>query len=94
MRTDGGTTQSASSTCNRQINTYPKHFILMPVKHMCHETAMRPERLSRHHVHHALLLLRHIANMIAVGIHDDVLVGLFKTNHHIHELQLPLHHQT
>lgn len=51
----------------------------MLVKDMRHETAMRPEPLSGHHIGHAFLLLGHIAYMIPTCIHDHVFIGLLKT---------------
>lgn len=58
---------------------YSKDFILMTVKHMSHKAPMGPEPLSSHHVAHASFLLRHVAYMVSVCVHDHILVGLFES---------------
>ena len=52
---------------------------------------MGTEHLPSHHVSHAKLSLRHIANVSSPWIHNDIFVGLLKSEHNIHELQLPGH---
>lgn len=51
----------------------------MTVKHMSHKAPMGPEPLSSHHVAHASFLLRHVAYMVSVCVHDHILVGLFES---------------
>lgn len=63
---------------DRGRGTHPEHLIFMPIKHMCHKTPMCPEPLASHHIAHTSLLLRHVADMIAIRVHYHVLVGLFK----------------
>ena len=53
---------------------------------------MRTEHLPSHHVPHAQLSLRHVANVTSLWIHDNILVRLLKSKHYIHKLQLSRHH--
>lgn len=56
------------------------------------ETSMRVEELPFHHTAHAQVAFCHVSNMIALRIHDDILVGLLKPQHHIHKLKLSRDH--
>jgi hypothetical protein len=54
---------------------------------------MRPQPLPSHHLTESPIVLGHVANMIAMRIHDDISIGLFESQEHVHHLYLPLYHQ-
>ena len=72
--------------------TYSQNLLPMPIKDMCRKAPVRRSHLSDHRIPHTQLHLRHVTNVASFWIHDDILVGLLKTNHDIHELQLPGHY--
>lgn len=59
--------------------TYPQHLVLVLIKNMRHEASVCAEPLTRHGIGHALLLLRHISNVIALRVHDDILIRLLES---------------
>lgn len=71
--------------------TYPQDFLFVLVEYVRGEASVSPEPLSSHHIAHAQIPLRHVADVISLRIHDDIFVGLLESQHHIHQLQLPLH---
>ena len=64
----------------------------MLIKNVCGEAPMSAEHLPSHHITHSQLHLSHIADMVALRIHDHVFVRLLKSQHYIHKLQLSRHH--
>ena len=64
----------------------------MPIKDMCCKAPVRRSHLSNHRIPHAQLHLRYVTNVASLWIHDDIFVGLLKSDHDVHELQLPDHH--
>lgn len=59
---------------------------------MRRETPMSAKHLPSHHIPHTQFSLSHVPNMISLWVHDHVSIRLLKAQHHIHELQLPRHH--
>ena len=55
-----------------------EHFFLMFVEDMSREASVCIEKLPLHHTAHAQISLCHVADMIAVRIHDYVFIRLFK----------------
>lgn len=55
----------------------------MAVEDMRDKASMRPKPLTRHCVGNALFLLRHVANMVSLGIHDNVFICLLKATRNI-----------
>ena len=70
---------------------YSQDFFFVLVEYVRCEASVGPEPLSSHHVSHAQFPLCHIPNVIPLRIHNDVFVRLLKSQHHVHQLQLPLH---
>lgn len=64
----------------------------MLIEYMCRKTSVCTEHLPSHRVSHPQFPLCHKSDVITVRIHDDIFVRLLKTQHNIHELQLPRHY--
>lgn len=68
-----------------------QYFPFLPIKDMCRETPMGLEHLPGHRVPKPVVPLGKVADVIAVGIHDDVAICLLEAHEHIHHLELALH---
>lgn len=66
----------------------------MLVEDMSGEAAMSAENLPRHSFAHRVVLLSDESDVVSLRIEDDIFVRLLEANHHIHQLQLSLHHDT
>lgn len=69
----------------------PEYFLFVAIEDMCGKAPVCLEHLSRHCIAYAVVLLCQIANVVAVGIHDDVAICLFETHEYVHHLKLPLY---
>lgn len=56
------------------------------------EASMGSKPLPSHHVPHSQLSLRHVAQMLAPGIHDHVFIRLLEAQHQIHHFHPALDH--
>lgn len=72
----------------------PQDFSLMLVKDMSHEASVSTEHLPRHRSSHGVVLFCYEPDVVPLGVEDNVFVRLLKPNHHIHELQLSLYHDS
>lgn len=71
----------------------PENLLLFAVKDVGRETSMCLEHLACHCVTHAVFLLRQISNVISMGVHDDIAIGLLEPHENVHHLELALDDQ-
>lgn len=60
------------------MQTDPQDFPLMLVKYMRREAAMRPQGLSSKGAAETVITLSEIADVISLGTHHDISVGLLE----------------
>lgn len=68
-------------------------FFLIAIEDMRGEAPVCLEHLPRDCVTYSMLLLCQVSNVIAMGVHDDVAICLFKAHENIHHLKLPLYNE-
>jgi len=59
---------------------------------MDHEGSVCPEPLSSHGLCYAAIVFSHVADVVSLGIHYYVAIGLLEAKEDIHHLDLPLNH--
>lgn len=57
---------------------YPEHLFPLPVKNIRHECSVRSEPLSPHRFPKSTIMLSHIPDMSALGIHNDISIRLLE----------------
>lgn len=66
----------------------------MLVEYVSGEASMGTEHLPRHGHADGIVLLCDEADMVPLRIKYDIFIGLLKAEHDVHQLQLPLDHDT
>lgn len=64
--------------------------LLISVEDVGGEAAVCLEHLAGHCAPQAVIALGQVANVVSVGVHDDVAVRLLKAHQHVHHLELAL----